>query len=415
MALRFRRGSESDRTNPSFVPEDGEPVWIVDTKRLYIGDGSTSGGILVTGASGGGSTPGINDTTTGVVLTLDNATSTFTNDVELDSSDLILAGGSITGTGNINILGNITASGTLTSNIANIGSINATATVTAPFFVGDHLGSVFAEDSTLIVDVTNRKLIGDLETFSIIAANDIITINNGGSTAEVGLEVDSLDARSIISLIRNSESDLTGNASLEYGSILFGRNDSNGPLTTSLIISTEDTLFFGNNPLGSFATANFYFVWRDNKFGIGNLNPSVELDVVGDAIISGSLTAGAILLSGNNIDTDDSSPITVTPAVTFNSDVVVENSLTVTNTLTVDTLAVTNFQTAGAGTPELSSDTDILLTAGTRVEITSSPIKMASFTTAERDGLSAQNGDMIYNSSTNKFQGYENGAWVNLV
>jgi hypothetical protein len=82
MALRFRRGSESDRTNPSFVPEDGEPVWIVDTKRLYIGDGSTAGGVLVTGSGGGVSITGIDDNTTGVVLTLDNATSTFTNDVE---------------------------------------------------------------------------------------------------------------------------------------------------------------------------------------------------------------------------------------------------------------------------------------------------------------------------------------------
>jgi hypothetical protein len=39
---------------------------------------------------------------------------------------------------------------------------------------------------------------------------------------------------------------------------------------------------------------------------------------------------------------------------------------------------------------------------------------MASFTTAERDVLSAENGDMIYNTSTNKFQGYANGIWVDL-
>ena len=29
-------------------------------------------------------------------------------------------------------------------------------------------------------------------------------------------------------------------------------------------------------------------------------------------------------------------------------------------------------------------------------------------------GLTAGNGDIIYNSSTNKFQGYANGAWVDL-
>ena len=37
-------------------------------------------------------------------------------------------------------------------------------------------------------------------------------------------------------------------------------------------------------------------------------------------------------------------------------------------------------------------------------------------TTDQRDDLqNVINGQLIYNTSTNKFQGYENGAWVNLV
>jgi hypothetical protein len=37
-------------------------------------------------------------------------------------------------------------------------------------------------------------------------------------------------------------------------------------------------------------------------------------------------------------------------------------------------------------------------------------------TTAERDSLqNVVNGQAIYNTSTNKFQGYENGAWVNFI
>jgi hypothetical protein len=37
-------------------------------------------------------------------------------------------------------------------------------------------------------------------------------------------------------------------------------------------------------------------------------------------------------------------------------------------------------------------------------------------TTAQRNSLqNAVNGQLIYNTTTNKFQGYENGAWTNLI
>ncbi|MFZ9315645.1 MAG: hypothetical protein ACO236_00010 [Candidatus Nanopelagicaceae bacterium] len=44
MALQFRRGTEDEREQPEFVPLLGEPVYTTDTKRLYIGDGTTPGG-----------------------------------------------------------------------------------------------------------------------------------------------------------------------------------------------------------------------------------------------------------------------------------------------------------------------------------------------------------------------------------
>mgnify|MGYP001581156491 CR=1 FL=1 len=71
-----------------------------------------------------------------------------------------------------------------------------------------------------------------------------------------------------------------------------------------------------------------------------------------------------------------------------------------------------------AGTPTLTSSTDINLQAGTgaadRVEVIQSPFKVASFTTAQRDTKTSENGDVIYNTTTNKFQGYANSAWVDL-
>jgi len=41
--------------------------------------------------------------------------------------------------------------------------------------------------------------------------------------------------------------------------------------------------------------------------------------------------------------------------------------------------------------------------------------QFGSLTTTQRNALTAANGMVIYNTTDNKFQGYENGAWVNLV
>lgn len=48
--------------------------------------------------------------------------------------------------------------------------------------------------------------------------------------------------------------------------------------------------------------------------------------------------------------------------------------------------------------------------------LTMNGIFVPRLTTGERDALqNVVNGQMIYNTTLNKFQGYENGAWANLI
>ena len=52
MALRLRRGTANDR-NQLVIDGDtlnvGEPLWVYDEGKLYVGDGTTPGGALVSG------------------------------------------------------------------------------------------------------------------------------------------------------------------------------------------------------------------------------------------------------------------------------------------------------------------------------------------------------------------------------
>jgi len=70
----------------------------------------------------------------------------------------------------------------------------------------------------------------------------------------------------------------------------------------------------------------------------------------------------------------------------------------------------------GAGTPTISSATNLDLSAASSVRVIGGgTFRLPSLTTAQIANTIAANGDMIYNSSVNKFQGYEGGAWANII
>jgi len=124
---------------------------------------------------------------------------------------------------------------------------------------------------------------------------------------------------------------------------------------------------------------------------------------------TGGESVGNFTFSTSVIDTDDSSSITITPAVTISSDLTVQNDMTVAGSLQAET-----FEGTGTGTPQITSAGSIELVAEDAVKVTQSPFRLASFTTTERNALTAVNGDPIYNTTTNKFQGYADGGWVDL-
>ena len=145
---------------------------------------------------------------------------------------------------------------------------------------------------------------------------------------------------------------------------------------------------------------------------IGGSGISTSSDVEGSITITltGGANTGDVNFSGTTIDSGDSSAITFTPAVLMNSDLTVENDLTVNNDINVKG----SLNTVGSGTPEIFSDNEIELNAGTRIQATTGPFQMLAITTVQRDALTPANGDLIYNLTDNAFQGRANGSWTSL-
>lgn len=145
---------------------------------------------------------------------------------------------------------------------------------------------------------------------------------------------------------------------------------------------------------------------------IGGSGISTSSDVEGNITITltGGANTGDVNFSGTTIDSGDSSAITFTPAVLMNSDLTVENDLTVNNDINVKG----SLNTVGSGTPEIFSDNEIELNAGTRIQATTGPFQMLTVTTVQRDALTPANGDIVYNTTDNAFQGRANGSWTSL-
>ena len=417
MALQIRRGLEADRS--SITPLEGELIFVTDTGNVYIGNGSTAGGLLVTGDV-------VDDTSPQLGGNLD------------------LNGNNITGTGNININGTITATGNINlgdesaDNVSVLGSITTTLTPSSDSTIdigtqsirwrngyfaglnvdgqidaisinsrlladdstisfdpssgvfdgtfvgnltgnanGDHtgtftgtvrgvvdgelVGSVFGDDSTLLIDGVNNVFTGNIRTRRLTVSKPEQPGDGlNGGIGEVNIDVFSNDNRSLLNLRRRTTDDLTGDTDVIYGTVTFGRDDVNGLTTTGIIFGRENSIYFGVAPDGAFNAPDKFFVWRDYKLGIGLTTPAEALDVNGNAKVSGTVTAAGFV---GSVFADDSATI-------------------------VD--GITGSVTA------------------------QSFVQFGSLTSTERTGLAAANGMVIYNTTNNKFEGYQNGGWINL-
>ena len=269
MALKLRRGLDANRTD--IVPAEGELIYTTDTKSIYVGDGATPGGNVVTSSGGGGGDiTGITDNTTGPVLTLNDASVVL--DVPLTAGGNIdITNYTLLGDGDIALTGDISVSGVGT------GIITANSVV-SDSIVGDVKGSVFGDDSSPIVDAINNSLLAsNLTIENIIPSTNILNLNG---TAQTKFNINSENANtSSFSLVRNANTDISGDATAQ-GEILFERNDPiNGQRTSASIRAFDNIISFALYPF----TSDYFMTFEGGKLALGDLTPTEKLHEIGRA------------------------------------------------------------------------------------------------------------------------------------
>ena len=385
MALRLRRGTNAQRLGITFA--EGELVYTTDTKKLYIGDGSVAGGNLVSGMNN----------------VVEDATPQLGGNLDLN-------GNNITGTGNINI--------------------NGTLSISTGFLKTDIQGSVFADDSGILVDgiagkhILTNNVIGDLGNVASTAPTTGQVLKWSGTTwtpsddsVTPNLALDGLSNVSAASPTQNQALVWNGSAwvpgdVIQQGEFLDGdfRGSLFGDDSTLIvdgvnnIITTQNIKANGTFTINGPTNATFQVqAEADQNHATFKCVRKTTANLSSDTGINGRLIFAYDDVNGE-----------LSTGLFYSSKDYIRISSSVAGSFTdAETVTIANSGGAiklGVG---LTAPTEALDVNGAGKY--TSFVQFGSFTNAQRNALTAANGMIIYNSETNKFQGYEGGAWVNLI
>ena len=299
MALLLRRGTQLERD--AITPAEGELIYTTDTKRLYAGDGATPGGELVSQAVAATTLSSLADTDT-TLIGNNNVLVYYTSTSKWMPASVL----------EINVTGNLTGNAAG----AHTGTLD-----------GDVTGSVFADDSTLLVDGVNGNIPANVltgaATINIIGNAD--GAHTGSFRGEVSGSVFGDDSSLIIDGVNNTLNgsllgNVTGSIKSQGGQVIIA-NGTDG--TDAVFTGTLNGTF--NGPSAGTHTGAVIGDVTGNASGshIGSLDGHITGSVFGDdstLIIDGiNNTISTVAILAEVVNTSTITATSATQTVDINA------------------------------------------------------------------------------------------------
>ena len=348
MALQIRRGTDAERL--SITPQEGEPIFAIDTKEFFIGDGTTQGGVLVSGTL-------VNETTPAL------------------GTDLDLNGNNIVGTGNINIAGTITATGNI--NLGDGADDNV--------IVGGQIASTLTPDADITYDLgstSNRWNTGFINTVrsGLVIANSIEGNTYGTHIGSVELDDSSVAIDGATGKITVQGAPLTSDGTyLNVG--------ETGTLSNLKVLGdTADTALVVNGTTGITA---FNF-------------PTVGLQAHRGTVDSPAAPNAADSLGAFAFNAYTGAAYVVAGAIGAKT----EGSIGPSDTEVPSTITVGKVS-------NVLADNGQFLSVRSDGKTSAPVFKTGSYATGS-EPTNPEAGDVIFDSTTNKFKGWDGTYWVDF-
>jgi hypothetical protein len=357
MSLQIRRGTAAQLAN--ITPVSGELIYTTDTSQVYVGDGTTVGGIPVA-VGAGGNLSGVNVIATanvsagGSVLTGNISVSGNSTSNNVIAGNIVSAGGNVRG-GNINTGGVVSAAG----------NIYATAFIGNGYFLtgvisnynNTNVSTYLGSGNSLSISITgNISSAGNITSGGYFLGNGgLLTGIVSYSNVAVATYLGSGNA-----MVISTTGNINTTANVRGGNLTTG-----GLITASGNIYTQGKVYaIGNLESGGNVSAGFF---TGNALSVisnvsaANINATNNLSVLGNVFATyyfGAYSNATIVtaVTGNfnnisataNIQTAELDVSTINAGtISTTGDVLIGGNISITGSTTVDELLSGNISASG--------------------------------------------------------------------